>query len=76
MDLELSPDDRDFLAEKVWNNSMFPGYSMVPPGIQGYTSAAATFADKSQIDREDAAEYSKDLELFRAAHEFVKGGGR
>ena len=47
--------DRDFLAEKVWNNSMFPGYSMVPPGIQGYTSAAATFADKSQIDREDEA---------------------
>lgn len=47
--------DRDFLAEKVWNNSMFPGYSMVPPGIQGYTSAAATFADKSQIHREDEA---------------------
>lgn len=47
--------DRDFLAEKVWNNSMFPGYSMVPPGIQGYTSAAATFADKSQIDREEEA---------------------
>ena len=47
--------DRDFLAEKVWNNSMFPGYSMVPPGIKGYTSAAATFADKSQIDREEEA---------------------
>ena len=47
--------DRDFLAEKVWQNSMLPGYSMVPPGIEGYTSALATFADKSQIDREDAA---------------------
>jgi oligopeptide transport system substrate-binding protein len=47
--------DRDFLAEKVWSNSMFPGYSMVPPGIEGYTSAMATFADKSQIDREDEA---------------------
>ena len=28
--------DRDFLAEKVWQNSMIPGYSMVPPGIAGY----------------------------------------
>ena len=25
-----------------------------------------------QIDREDAAEYAKDLEIFQAAHEFVK----
>ncbi|QPC87067.1 peptide ABC transporter substrate-binding protein [Mesorhizobium sp. NBSH29] len=47
--------DRDFLAEKVWQNSMIPGYSMVPPGIDGYTSEAATFADMSQIDREDKA---------------------
>jgi oligopeptide transport system substrate-binding protein len=47
--------DRDFLAEKVWSNSMFPGYSMVPPGIEGYTSAMASFADKSQIDREEDA---------------------
>jgi oligopeptide transport system substrate-binding protein len=47
--------DRDFLAEKVWNNSMFPGYSMVPPGIEGYTAAIAKYADKSQIDREDEA---------------------
>ena len=29
-----------------------------------------------QINRSDAAEYEKDLELFRAALEFVKGGGR
>jgi hypothetical protein len=29
-----------------------------------------------QIDRADAAEYQKDLELFRASMEFVKGGGR
>ena len=47
--------DRDFLAEKVWQNSMIPGYSMVPPGIEGYESAMASFADKSQIDREDEA---------------------
>ncbi len=47
--------DRDFLAEKVWQNSMLPGYSMVPPGITGYTPALAKFADMSQIDREDEA---------------------
>jgi oligopeptide transport system substrate-binding protein len=47
--------DRDFLAEKVWSNSMSPAYSMVPPGIDGYTTSKASFADKSQIDREDAA---------------------
>lgn len=28
-----------------------------------------------QIDREDAAEYAKDLELFQASIDFVKGGG-
>ena len=35
--------DRDFLAEKVWQNSMLPGYSMVPPGIEGYTPAMADY---------------------------------
>ncbi|MFN2646421.1 MAG: hypothetical protein ABR570_15640 [Burkholderiales bacterium] len=29
-----------------------------------------------QIDRVDATEYEKDLELFRQSLEFVKGGGR
>jgi oligopeptide transport system substrate-binding protein len=47
--------DRDFLAGKVWQNSMLPGYSMVPPGIEGYTPAVAKFAEMSQIDREDEA---------------------
>jgi hypothetical protein len=28
-----------------------------------------------QIDRDDAAEYAKDLELFQASLDFVKGGG-
>ena len=31
--------DRDFLAEKVWQNTMIPAYSLVPPGIEGYESA-------------------------------------
>jgi oligopeptide transport system substrate-binding protein len=47
--------DRDFIAEKVWQNSMLPGYSMVPPGIEGYTPAMAKYAEMSQIDREDEA---------------------
>jgi len=47
--------DRDFLAEKVWQNSMLPGYSMVPPGIEGYKPSVAKFAEMSQIDREDEA---------------------
>ncbi|KMW05119.1 hypothetical protein AC580_15580, partial [Brucella canis] len=25
--------DRDFLADQVWQGTMIPGYSMVPPGI-------------------------------------------
>lgn len=45
--------DRDFLAEKVWQNSMLPAYSMVPPGIEGYTPAEADYAKMSQFDRED-----------------------
>lgn len=47
--------DRDFLAEKVWQNSMLPAYSMVPPGIEGYTPAEADYAHMSQFDREDEA---------------------
>ncbi|MCV3239022.1 peptide ABC transporter substrate-binding protein [Mesorhizobium sp. ZC-5] len=47
--------DRDFLAEKVWQGTMLPAYSMVPPGIAGYTAAMADFADKSQLDREEEA---------------------
>jgi hypothetical protein len=29
-----------------------------------------------QIERADAADYAKDLELFQASIDFVKGGGR
>jgi len=47
--------DRDFLAEKVWQNTMIPAYSFVPPGIGGYETKTVDYADKSQIDREDEA---------------------
>ena len=47
--------DRDYLAEKVWQNTMIPAYSFVPPGIQGYETRTTDYAEMSQIDREDAA---------------------
>ncbi|WP_415004956.1 peptide ABC transporter substrate-binding protein [Aestuariivirga sp.] len=47
--------DRDYLAEKVWNNSMIPAYSFVPPGIKGYETRVTDYAEKSQFDREDDA---------------------
>ena len=47
--------DRDYLAEKVWQNAMIPAYGMVPPGVAGYTPKVADYADLSQLDREDAA---------------------
>ena len=47
--------DRDYIAEKAWAGSMLPAYSMVPPGIAGYTVREAEFAKMDQLDREDAA---------------------
>jgi oligopeptide transport system substrate-binding protein len=47
--------DRDYLAEKVWQNTMIPAYSFVPPGISGYETRTVEYAEMSQIDREDAA---------------------
>jgi oligopeptide transport system substrate-binding protein len=47
--------DRDYLAEKVWQNSMIPAYSFVPPGIAGYETRTTEYAEKSQLDREDEA---------------------
>jgi oligopeptide transport system substrate-binding protein len=47
--------DRDYLAEKVWQNTMLPAYSFVPPGITGYETKTTDYAEKSQIDREDEA---------------------
>ena len=47
--------DRDYLAEKVWQNTMIPAYSFVPPGIGGYETRTTDYAETSQLDREDAA---------------------
>ena len=47
--------DRDYLAEKVWGNSMIPAYSFVPPGVAGYKGPMLDYSTMSQLDREDAA---------------------
>ncbi len=47
--------DRDQLAEKVWQNSMIPAYSLVPPGVKGYETSVMEYAEMPQLDREDAA---------------------
>ncbi len=47
--------DRDYLAEKVWQNTMLPAYSFVPPGIAGYETRKTDYAEMSQLDREDEA---------------------
>jgi oligopeptide transport system substrate-binding protein len=47
--------DRDYLAETVWQNTMLPSYSFVPPGIGGYETREMDYADMPQIDREDKA---------------------
>ena len=48
--------DRDFLAKKVWQDTMLPAYSFVPPGIENYVARAPDYAEQAQIDREDEAE--------------------
>lgn len=47
--------DRDYLAEKVWQNTMVPAYGFVPPGISGYETKLLEYAEKPQLDREDEA---------------------
>jgi oligopeptide transport system substrate-binding protein len=48
--------DREFIAEQIWGGTMVPAYSFVPPGIGNYGKpAAAAWADRSPIEREDDA---------------------
>jgi oligopeptide transport system substrate-binding protein len=47
--------DRDYLADKVWQNTMVPAYGFVPPGISGYETKLAEYAEKPQLEREDEA---------------------
>ena len=55
--------DRKFLAEKIWNGAMLPGYGFVPPGIPNYGEPVMLdFKDQPIFDREDEA-----AELMREA---------
>ena len=60
--------DRDQLATKVWQNSMLPSYSIVPPGSKGYTPSLMSYADMPQLDREDAAKKIFDELNISPAH--------
>ena len=48
--------DRDFLAEEIWAETMLPGFSLVPPGINNYGEPVQPeWADTDLLDREDGA---------------------
>ncbi len=49
--------DRDFIADEVWQGTMLPTYSLVPPGIANYveTGPQLDYAEMDLLDREDAA---------------------
>lgn len=47
--------DRNYLAEKVWQNTMIPAYSFVPPGVSGYETRTLDYSEKDQLEREDEA---------------------
>jgi oligopeptide transport system substrate-binding protein len=60
--------DRDQLANKVWQGSMIPAYSMVPPGSKGYVPSYMAYAQMPQLDREDAAKKIFDKLGISPAH--------
>jgi oligopeptide transport system substrate-binding protein len=48
--------DRDFLAKEIWQETMLPGYSFVPPGIANYDNPVfLEYKDVDVLDREDQA---------------------
>ena len=48
--------DRDFLAKEIWRETMIPGYSFVPPGINNYANPVyLEYKDMDILDREDEA---------------------
>jgi oligopeptide transport system substrate-binding protein len=56
--------DRDFIADEVWQGTMLPAYSLVPPGIDNYVEnpPMLDYAETDLLDREDQA-----LALFEEA---------
>ncbi|MFC7704712.1 peptide ABC transporter substrate-binding protein [Plastorhodobacter daqingensis] len=48
--------DRDFIATEVWQDTMLPAYSLVPPGIANYIDGVELpYAGDDLLDREDQA---------------------
>jgi len=49
--------DRDFIAREVWQGTMVPAWSFVPPGIDNYldNQPLLAYRDMDPLDREDAA---------------------
>ncbi|WP_244645565.1 peptide ABC transporter substrate-binding protein [Salinarimonas ramus] len=49
--------DRVFLAEEIWQDTMVPAYSLVPPGTNNYVEDAPQldYAKTDILDREDQA---------------------
>lgn len=48
--------DRDFIAEEVWQETMLPGHSLIPPGIAHYVKDAPTLGYSDDLlEREDKA---------------------
>lgn len=49
--------DREFIAEQVWQGTMLPAYSVVPPGIANYVEGGvkASYAGEDTLEREDKA---------------------
>jgi oligopeptide transport system substrate-binding protein len=49
--------DRDFIANQVWQETMLPAYSLIPPGIANYVEDAPQldYAGADLLDREDDA---------------------
>jgi oligopeptide transport system substrate-binding protein len=56
--------DRDFIADEVWQGTMFPAYALIPPGIDNYVEnpPVLDYAETDLLDREDRA-----LALFEEA---------
>jgi oligopeptide transport system substrate-binding protein len=49
--------DREFISDEIWGQTMFPAYSLVPPGINNYVAKGPEldYKDMSPIDREEKA---------------------
>ena len=49
--------DREFIAEQIFGETLLPGYSLVPPGINNYVAKPPMldYKDMSPIDREEKA---------------------